>query len=454
MIEANAVRVLLVDDDLSSLTSTQRMLEFAGYEVVTAKDGQSGLEAFRSSSFSVVVSDVRMPNMGGLEFLKALTFCGDGVPVILMTAFGSVEDAVWSMKLGAVDFITKPFKRQVLLDAVLTALKRTRARSLVQPADAPASGLGRLFGNAQKWNELKLVITQVAKSQAAILIQGESGSGKELVARAVHELSSRSTQKWIALNCAALPDNLMESELFGFEKGAFTGAVAAKEGLFEAANGGTLLLDEVGDMPLTLQAKLLRVLQEGEVTRIGSTRSKKVDVRVIAASHHDLRERVKLGAFREDLLYRLEVIALRVPPLRERREDVRGLSFHFLRLFSLRHAKAIDSITEETLQILESHSWPGNVRELSNVIERAVVLCLSAEISVVDLPDHIGGGEETVTVGKNSISVQVGTSLREVEDLLIRKTLEATDGDKNMTARLLGINSRTIYRRLGEKTPS
>jgi two-component system response regulator HydG len=454
-------KVLLVDDDASSLGSTQKILEMAGFDVALARDGQEALEVFRSHSFDLVISDVRMPRMTGLEFLRALSFCGGGIPVILMTAFGRVDEAVGAMKLGAVDFLTKPFKRQALLDAVGIALKQARSPSAAQGEEGhPKRGLDRLLGDAPQWKATKTLISQVAKSHASILIQGESGTGKELVARAIHELSVRDQKKWFALNCAALPENLMESELFGFEKGAFTGASSSKMGLFESAHLGTLLLDEVGDMPLSLQAKLLRVLQEGEVTRLGATRPVAVNVRVIAASHHDLRERVKQGLFREDLLYRLEVIKIEVPALRDRLEDLKALVNHFMSSAALRHEKRVDRISAEAHSALELHVWPGNVRELSNVMERAVVLCQTNEIQLEDLPPHLIElvGEESSARGKEAlrnrgeISVQLGTSLREVEDLLIRKTLEATDGDKNMTAKLLGINSRTIYRRLGEKS--
>ncbi|MEO5971516.1 MAG: sigma-54 dependent transcriptional regulator, partial [Bdellovibrionia bacterium] len=289
-------KILLVDDDPQSLASTRKILELAGMDVVTAVDGQYALECVRPSpdrpspEFDLVVTDVRMPRLGGLEFLRALSLCGERMPVILMTAFGRVEDAVWAMKLGAVDFLTKPFKRQTLISAIEVALKRARPRS-VSPAEfaAGASTINQLIGRSSPMCELREMIARVAPTKASVLLSGESGTGKELVAKCIHHQSpSRGHAKFIALNCAAVPENLIESELFGFERGAFTGAVGAKEGLFEAANGGTLLLDEIGDMPLSLQAKLLRTLQESEVRRLGATVSKKIDVRVIAASHRNL----------------------------------------------------------------------------------------------------------------------------------------------------------------------
>ncbi len=356
---SNKAKILLVDDDPQGLESTRKILELAEYEVTVAIDGQAALDQVRAihksvmdpmrprlPGFDLIVTDVRMPRLGGLEFLRALSLCGDGTPVILMTAFGRVEEAVWAMKFGAVDFLTKPFKRQALLSSVEMALKRARAQRLAQgipqgvagsasahspgsafgsgSAHAAATGAGggsrlsiedRLIGAAPSMRRLHAEIRQVAPTAASILITGESGTGKELVAKCAHELSPRAARgKFIALNCAAVPEHLIESELFGHEKGAFTGATGAKEGLFEAAHDGTLFLDEIGDMPVLLQAKLLRVLQESEVRRIGATNSRKVNVRVIAATHRDLKENVQSGVFRQDLLYRLEVVSLHVPP--------------------------------------------------------------------------------------------------------------------------------------------
>jgi DNA-binding NtrC family response regulator len=463
----------LVDDDPQALDSTRKILELAGYAVTTASDGQAALEKVRPGpgqlSFELILTDVRMPRLGGLEFLRALSLCGENTPVILMTAFGRVEDAVWAMKFGAVDFLTKPFKRQALLSSLEAALKRSRGRAIsAQEKDAGTAGQGQspvnpqglLIGRSAAIQKLKATIAQIAPTQVTVLITGESGTGKELVARCIHHQSVRLQGKFIALNCAAFPENLIESELFGFEKGAFTGAMASKEGLLEAAHGGSLLLDEIGDMPISLQANLLRTLQEGEVRRIGATSSRKVDVRVIAATHRDLREGVRVGSFRQDLLYRLEVVNLHMPPLRERMEDLPDLAYHFLKTFVRRHSKNILGIDENAMEALLQHSWPGNIRELSNVIERAVVFARSEEIRGEDLPSHLlESGHRaprrtdwaSTSSAEGKIEVPLGTSLKQVEELLIRKTLEATSGDKNMTARLLGINERTIYRKLDKK---
>ncbi|MFL5812293.1 MAG: sigma-54-dependent transcriptional regulator [Bdellovibrionia bacterium] len=470
-------RILLVDDDAQALESTRKILELSDYDVTTACDGQAALDQVRGSAdkprvgFDLILTDVRMPRLGGLEFLRALSLCGDGTPVILMTAFGRIEEAVWAMKFGAVDFLTKPFKRQALLSAVEMALKRSRNRAparsaQTQAAQAQGDKFGSLVGNSGAMNALQAMIRQVAPTAATVLITGESGTGKELIARCIHDQSSRAKGRFIAINCAAVPEQLIESELFGFEKGAFTGATTAKEGLFEAAHEGTLFLDEIGDMPIALQAKLLRTLQEGEVRRVGATTSKKINVRVIAATHRDLKENVRTGSFRQDLLYRLEVIAVQIPPLRDRMEDVPDLAYHFLKLASGRHGKPVDGIEDEAMEALLAHTWPGNVRELGNVVERGVVFAQGSLLLARDLPPHLldlakraekasntFGTESTTASGQAqaAITVPLGTPLKDVEDLLIRKTLEATSGDKNMTAKLLGINSRTIYRKLEKK---
>ncbi len=450
-----ASSILLVDDDLQGLESTRKILELESFQVDVAKDGQEALEKVRSKNaagamYDLVITDVRMPKMSGLEFLRALQLCGLEVPVVLMTAFGRVEEAVWAMKIGAVDFLTKPFKRHALLTAVRAALQKAKPKGKEQKGLNPPLQADDLVGESQVMEKLKQQISQVAATPATILLTGESGTGKEKIARLIHQKSSRAKQPFLAINCAAMPEALIESELFGFEKGSFTGAYAAHRGMFEAADGGTLLLDEVGDMPLSLQGKLLRVLQENEVRRVGSTQSIRVNVRIIAATHQDLRQRVAEGKFRQDLLYRLEVIALRAPALRERVQDIPLLSGFFLSRSSKQHDKKISVITPEVLRIFSEHSWPGNVRELSNVIERAVILAEGLEIHPQDLPAYLRDSAMVSSTESwiESIQIPVGTSLKQVEDLMIKKTLEATEGDKNLAAKLLGLTSRTIYRKL------
>ena len=454
-------RVLLVDDDLQSLDSTRRIIELEGCEVVTAGDGAAALEILRAAPaghFDLCLSDVRMPRLTGMELLKAISARGGDMPVLLMTAFGTVEDAVQAMKLGAVDFLSKPFKRQTLVAAMQGVLERARARRSAAGQNKPVAAVDedQLFlGESSCMAKLRLEIEQVAQVSSTVLVRGESGTGKERVARLVHEKSNRSRGPWIALNCAALPENLIESELFGHEKGAFTGAQSGHMGLFEAAHGGTLFLDEIGDMPLALQSRLLRTLQESEVRRLGSTVSRKVDVRVVAATHRDLLEAVRRGSFRQDLLFRLEVLTLDVPPLRVREGDIEKLARSFLKRFCERDGKPVPEFAPEFLAALGRHPWPGNVRELQNVIERAVVFAREGEpLGLSALPEHLAtagtssGVAAASPVAGDMISVRIGTPLREVEDLLIRRTLEATEGDKTVTAHLLGINARTIYRKL------
>lgn len=458
------IKILLVDDDIQSLGSTRKILEHAGYEVETAADGQQAIDRIRTDSaqFSLVISDVRMPRMTGLEFLRALRHSGKTVPVVLMTAYGRVEDAVWAMKLGAVDFLTKPFKRAALLESVEAALKRAAPLTAAAPvassrnsADSQGkSGSRRIAGRSLQAERLRAWVDQVGATTATVLIQGESGTGKEQVARALHETSARSGGPFMAINCAALPENLLESELFGYEKGAFTGAVGAKLGLFEAASGGTLFLDEIGDLAVSLQAKLLRVLQESEVRRIGASVSKRIDVRVISATHQPLKTLVAESRFRQDLLFRLEVVSIDLPPLRARLEDLPDFVLLFVIEASVRHGKAVAAVSPEAFEILSRYAWPGNIRELQNAIERAVIFATSPIIQGADLPPHVlelagkGLGLET---SPHSITIPVGTPLREIEEIMIRRTLELTQGDKNLTAKLLGINSRTIYRKLKEE---
>lgn len=455
-------KILLVDDDSQVLHSTRRLLELCGHQVAVAQDGKEALELLRKThatygqwGLDLVVTDVRMPHLGGIEFLKALHVYGAELPVILMTAFGQVEEAVWAMKLGAVDFLRKPVKRQELISAIDVALQRSQKEEETLGESQPV-----LTGSSSSIGELRQVISQVAPTEASVLICGESGSGKELVAHLIHQQSTRVRGPFVPVNCAAIPETLMESELFGHERGAFSGANLAKKGLFEAADGGTLFLDEVGDMPLALQAKLLRALQEGEIRRLGSTQSRKVDVRIVSATHQDLMERVQNGLFREDLYFRLQVVEVSIKALRDRPEDIGELALYFFNRSKKKHGKTyLQGLAPEVLERLQKHSWPGNARELSNVVERAVIFCSQDYIQLDHLPNHfktVGLVEtkEGVQTSGSNLMFPIGTPLKEMEEVMIQKTLEATQGDKNMTAKLLGINSRTIYRKLEKKQPS
>src|SRR5216110_2362185 len=440
--------LLIADDDPGLRESLERTLTREGYRVILASDGRGALERLQGGGIDRVVTDLKMPGLTGIEVLRAAKAIAPDVDVILLTAFGTVEEAVKAMKDGAYDFLTKPFRREQLLKLVDKALER---RDLIEQNKALKKQLedirakGQMIGASPAFRRMLTLIEQIADSSATILIQGESGAGKELVARAIHERSGRRTGPFVAVNCAALPETLLESELFGYEKGAFTGAAGRKEGRFELAHGGTLFLDEVADLSLVTQPKILRVLQEGEFERLGGTRTLQVDVRIVAATNQDLAEMVKEKRFREDLYYRLNVITIRVPPLRERHEDVRVLAQHFLRVYAAKNNRRLEGFTDEAIRRLEAYAWPGNVRELENVIERGVVLAQGALMDVADLPEEIAGA---TPLPEGVLSIRLGTPLAEVEARLLEETLRATKGNKTLTAKLLGIDPRTVSRKL------
>jgi two-component system response regulator HydG len=383
-IDDAGIRVLVVDDDAAIREALSRTLEKFGYEVVLAEDGQAGLDRLREGRVHILLADLQMPKVSGQELLRAAKTLAPEVEVIVITGHGTVEDAVEAMKEGAYDFITKPFKRVQLEQTIRRAAEKQalalQNRRLQARLDELQGG-GRIIGTSPAMVRTLELVGQVAPSTATVLIQGESGTGKELIAGAIHHGSLRCDRSLIKVSCAALPETLLESELFGYEKGAFTGAVARKEGRFELADGGTLFLDEIGELTPAMQAKLLRVLQEGEFERLGGTHTIKVDVRLVAATNADLATLVREKRFREDLFYRLNVIRIPLPPLRERQEDISLLAHHFLRRFAAKNAKVIAGFTEEALDVLQTYAWPGNVRELENVVERAVVLTRSSLIT-------------------------------------------------------------------------
>jgi two-component system, NtrC family, response regulator HydG len=440
--------LLVADDDPGLRESLERTLTREGYRVVLASDGQAALERLQTGGVDLVLTDLKMPGLSGIEVLHAAKAIAPDVDVILLTAFGTVEEAVKAMKDGAYDFLTKPFQRSQLLRLIHQALERRQLiqqnRALQQQLE-DLRGKGRVVGASPAFRRMMTLVEQVAESSANVLVQGESGTGKELVARAVHERSGRRQGPFVAVNCAALPETLLESELFGYEKGAFTGAVGRKAGRFELADGGTLFLDEVADLSPVTQPKILRVLQEGEFERLGGTRTLSVDVRVVAATNQDLGQMVRERRFREDLYYRLKVITITVPPLRERREDIRLLAEHFLRVYAAKNARRPDGFTDEALRHLEGYSWAGNVRELENVVERGVVLARGALIDLPDLPEEIAGA---TPLPEGVMSVRIGTPLAEIEKRLLEATLRATKGNKTLTAKLLGIDVRTVARKL------
>src|ERR1700736_4040744 len=384
--------LLVADDDPAVRQSLERTLTREGYAVVLAPDGLAALERLQAGGVDLVLSDLKMPGLTGLELLREAKAVAPDVDVILLTAFGTVEEAVRAMKDGATDFLTKPFQRAQLTKVVRQALER---RDLIAQNRALQKRLddllrqGNMIGASPAFRRLLTLVQEVAGRSATVLIQDDVGTGKELVARAIHDRSGRREGPFIAVNCAALPETLLESELFGYEKGAFTGAAGRKEGRFELADGGTLFLDEIADLSLVTQPKILRVLQEGEFERVGATQSLRVDVRIVTATNQDLATLVRDRRFREDLFYRLNVITIEVPPLRDRREDVPVLAQHFLRVYAAKNNRALDGFTDEALGCLEAYSWPGNVRELENVVERAVVLARGLRVDASDLPDAV-----------------------------------------------------------------
>jgi len=450
--------VLVVDDEAPNLESLGRIFEREGWRVALAPSGPAALDVLRREHVSVVVTDLMMPGMTGDEVQRAVRALSPGTEVVLMTAYGTVESAVAAMKEGAYDFITKPVKRHAIVKIVRRALEKVslvaenRALKARLTELAPGES-GGLLGDAPAFRQVIETLRQAAPTSATVLLEGESGTGKELAARLLHDLSPRAPGPFVPINCAAIPEGLLESELFGYERGAFTGAVARKEGRFERASGGTLFLDEVGEIPLALQVKLLRFLQDGVLERVGGTESLTVDVRVVAATNTDLAAAVRAQRFREDLFYRLDVVSLRLPPLRERREDVPLLAMAFLRRLAEKNEKRVTAFTPAALAALEGYAWPGNVRELMHAVERAVILCRGDTVEVADLPEAVrsrpsGPAERPPPGGAPALLVPLGTTMEEVERQVIRETLRHTRGDKNLAAQILGIAARTIYRKL------
>jgi two-component system response regulator HydG len=439
--------ILLVEDDDANRESVAAILSREGYRVVPAKDGREALDLLRRETVDLIVTDFVMPQMDGMELLKASRALRPDLEVVLMTAHGTIESAVEAMKEGAYDFIAKPFKRATLLKVLGNCFEK---RALVRENLKLREELARyrtqseIQGRSSGIRHVLDTIAQVAPSSATVLIQGESGTGKELVAEAIHRQSPRSRGPFVKVSCAAIPETLLEAELFGHEKGAFTGAVARKEGRFELADGGTIFLDEIGEVPPAVQVKLLRVLQEGEIERLGGTRTLRCDVRVIAASNRNLEEEVREKRFREDLFYRLNVVTITVPPLRARRDDIPALASHFVRTCAAKNQKALSGFDDEAMKILTDYGWPGNVRELENVVERAVVLAKGGVLGAGDLPETLRGGP---AAEGDRVPIPIGMPLDEVEALLIRETLKRTGNDKTLAAKMLGIAVRTIYRK-------
>ena len=441
--------ILIVDDDKNTREGLQRALR-SKYEVRLAESAARALDLLSDGAVDVMLTDMRMPGMDGLELLRRAQALHPEVVCILLTAYGSVETAVEAMKQGAYDFLTKPVNLDHLDMLIARALRsrdmEQKNRDLERQLDSKY-GFENIIGNAQAMQPVFDTIRQAAPTQATILITGASGTGKELVAHAIHRLSTRARGPFVAVHCAALSANLLESELFGHEKGAFTGADARRKGRFEMAVGGTLFLDEIGEIDNAIQVKLLRVLEERVFERVGGSETISADIRLIAATHRDLHQRVKEGKFREDLLYRLDVINIHLPTLAERSSDIPALCNHFLREFSEKNGKPISGITAEAVNLLRAYSWPGNVRELRNTIEKMVVLAHGDRLTVRDVPANI---REAVRGTAPGLSAGGGGSLADVERQKILSVLEKQGGNRTRAALELGISRRTLHRKLQE----
>ena len=437
--------ILLIDDDASLLRVTEYNLSSAGFKVIAAGSGKKGIEAFQNNPPDLVITDVQLGDMDGIEILKQFKELEPDVPIIVITAFGSIKMAVQAMHLGAFTFITKPFDRETLRLSCVKALElgklRHQTRALAREVNRLSGAEGMETANSAM-KELLETALRVAESEATVLVTGESGTGKEVLARLIHRNSSRSNESFIGVNCAAIPENLIESELFGHTKGAFTGAIKNRKGRFQSAHRGTLFLDEIGELHPEMQVKLLRALQEKKVEPLGSDHSEEVDVRIIAATNRNLQNDIKTGRFREDLYYRLSVIPLHLPPLRDRQEDIPGLVHHFLRK---NQAPTDVSFSPEALKKLQAYSWPGNIRELQNVVERCVILRKAELIDAADiqLPDS-----RPAFAGENLHIPPDGISLEEVEKGLISKALQMSKGNRSQAARLLKIPRHVLIYRL------
>jgi DNA-binding NtrC family response regulator len=431
--------ILVVDDEANARTALAELLRDEGYRVETAADGFKALGKMEEASPDLVLTDLKMPGMGGVELLEKVRQADEEVVVVVMTAFGAVETAVEAMKKGAADYLTKPLNTTELFLVVEREMERRRLRreaGQLRARLAERYSFANIIGSAPAMQSIFKTVAQVAPARASILITGESGTGKELIAAAIHQHSPRAKGPFVKLHCAALAETLLESELFGHERGSFTGAAGRRDGRFQQANGGTLFLDEIGEISPSVQVKLLRFLQEHEFERVGGNETVRVDVRVVTATNRDLKAEVEKGRFREDLYYRLNVIAVEMPSLRNRGSDVPLLAAYFLKKYATENGKTIEGFTDEALTVLGSYGWPGNVRELENVIERAVVLCNGSRISLAELPPHLAPASEL-----GGIRIP-GSTLDEIEHYVIRKTLEATGGSTGKAAEILGVSVR------------
>ena len=441
--------ILVVDDEASAREALKALLEDTGYAVKTAPEGFKALGVLEDWKCDVLLTDLRMPMMDGLELIQKARNEYPDIACIVMTAFGSIENAVDAMKAGADDYLTKPLNFdavEILLERTMKRIDMQRELHQLRERDTSESTATKIVGTSPAMQEVGAMIDQVAESRATVLVTGESGTGKELVAQRIHEQSARSEKPFVRLHCAALAENLLESELFGHEKGAFTGATAQRMGRFEQADGGTLFLDEIGEIPESTQVKLLRFLQQKEFERVGGNETISVDVRVIAATNRDLEEHVREGDFREDLYYRLNVINIHLPPLRARRDDIPLLVHHFIAKYTAENSTSIDEVTPDAMEALRDYEWPGNVRELENVIERAVVLARDNRIDLSHLPNDFGDSP----FARNSDIRIPGSTLEDIERYAILNTYESTGGSTSETADILDVSVRKIQYKIKE----
>jgi two-component system response regulator PilR (NtrC family) len=449
-----ADRLLVVDDEPSMREFLDIMLSQEGYKVTTASSGEEGFKAYRQETPDLVLTDVRMPGMSGLDLIREIHSVDPMVPIIAVTAYACADDALRAVREGAYDYLSKPFHVDDLRIIIRNALETRRLRrenlELKRSIDDKRR-FGKIIGKSPEMMDVFNLVKKVAPSKAGVLIIGESGTGKELIAKAIHYSSPRVDKPFVTINCTAIPENLLESEMFGHLKGSFTGAVTNKAGLVEAAHTGTLFLDEIGEIPLAIQAKLLRFLQEREFRRVGGTDDKKIDVRIIAATNKKLEKEMEAGNFREDLYYRLNVIRIKLPPLREREEDIPLLVNHFLKKFSTEQSKRIDRVSSLAMRVLCNYNYPGNVRELENIIERCVTLEQSDQLTAENLPSKLAEASASTSSSETDIppdGIDLNRTLENTERKLITKALEMTGGNRSRAARLLGISFRSLRYRL------
>ncbi|MFO7837972.1 MAG: sigma-54 dependent transcriptional regulator [Desulfosalsimonadaceae bacterium] len=454
MKEGQKPGILVVDDDSGHRTTLRTVLKSWNYRISEAEDGRAAVDIAKNTPFDLILMDVRMAIMDGIDALIEIKSYNPAIPIIIMTAYSSVDSAVEAMKAGAYDYLTKPLDFDELKLTIERALEHTRLRDenkSLKDQLKTLSDTRQIVATSPEMKSLLEMVAAIAPSEATVLVTGPSGTGKELIARAIHSNSSRSSGQLVTVNCAALTETLLESELFGHEKGAFTGADRRREGRFVQADKGTLFLDEVGEMSMAMQAKLLRVLQDGEIQRVGGETPVSVDVRIIAATNKDLSQMVAQGGFREDLFYRLNVVNIHVPPLCERTDDIPALAQHFVNLYAEKNRKKIKGFTPQAMDRLLKHAWPGNVRELENMVERAVILSPGEYITEKDLPLNISRTDEQApraAAPENTGTGDAGASLGEIEKSAIVRALERAEGNKSEAARLLGITRRTLYNKL------